>query len=43
MVVVHAVDVDSLGLDAEATPATLGFNLHFHTLARARLTALFEV
>lgn len=43
MVVVHAVDVESLGLDADATVATLGFNLHFHTLARARLTGLFEV
>lgn len=43
MVVVHAVDVESLGLPGNATPATLGFNLHFHTLARARLTGLFEV
>lgn len=43
MVVVHAVDVPSLGLPADTTAATLGFNLHFHTLARARLTGLFEV
>lgn len=43
MVVVHAVDVESLGLAADATPATLGFNLHFHTLGRARLTALYEL
>jgi Raf kinase inhibitor-like YbhB/YbcL family protein len=35
---VHAVDVEQLGLDPEATPAVLGFNLHFHTLARALLT-----
>jgi phosphatidylethanolamine-binding protein (PEBP) family uncharacterized protein len=34
-VVVHAVDVDHLELDPESTPAVLGFNLHFHTLARA--------
>lgn len=34
-VVVHAVDVDHLDLDPESTPAVLGFNLHFHTLARA--------
>jgi phosphatidylethanolamine-binding protein (PEBP) family uncharacterized protein len=34
-VVVHAVDVDHLDLDQESTPAVLGFNLHFHTLARA--------
>ena len=43
MVVVHAVDVDSLDVGADATPATLGFNLHFHTLARARITGLYEV
>lgn len=43
MVVVHAVDVESLGLAADATPATLGFNLHFHTLGRARLTGLYEL
>lgn len=35
--VVHAVDVDSLDIDAQSTPAVLGFNLHFHTLARAIL------
>ncbi|WP_460516461.1 YbhB/YbcL family Raf kinase inhibitor-like protein [Humibacter antri] len=34
-VVVHAVDVDHLDLDPESTPSVLGFNLHFHTLARA--------
>jgi Raf kinase inhibitor-like YbhB/YbcL family protein len=33
--VVHAVDVESLGLLDGATPAFLGFNLFFHTLARA--------
>ncbi|WP_022882388.1 YbhB/YbcL family Raf kinase inhibitor-like protein [Gryllotalpicola ginsengisoli] len=33
--VVHAVDVPALELDLESTPAVLGFNLHFHTLARA--------
>jgi Raf kinase inhibitor-like YbhB/YbcL family protein len=33
--VVHAVDVESLGLPDGATPAFLGFNLFFHTLARA--------
>lgn len=43
MVVVHAVDVEALELGADATPATLGFNLHFHTVARARITGLFEV
>ncbi|MFC8303494.1 YbhB/YbcL family Raf kinase inhibitor-like protein [Specibacter sp. NPDC057265] len=43
MVVVHAVDVAKLDLGDDATPATLGFNLHFHTLARARLTGLYQV
>jgi Raf kinase inhibitor-like YbhB/YbcL family protein len=31
---VHAVDVESLGVPADASNAFLGFNLHFHTLAR---------
>lgn len=35
--VVHAVDVESLDIDAQSTPAVLGFNLHFHTLARGML------
>lgn len=42
MVVVHAVDVPSLDLDPGASAAVLGFNLHFHTLARARITVTFE-
>lgn len=40
--VVHAVDVESLGLPAEATPAFLGFNLFSHTLARATITPTFQ-
>jgi Raf kinase inhibitor-like YbhB/YbcL family protein len=35
--VVHAVDVDSLELPDNASPAFLGFNLFSHTLARAIL------
>lgn len=35
---VHAVDVPALEIDPELTPTVLGFNLHFHTLARAELT-----
>lgn len=42
MYVVHAVDVESLGLEADATPAFLGFNLFGHTLARARITPVYE-
>ena len=41
-VVVHAVDVDSLGIDRDATPAYLGFNLFGHTLGRARIVAWYE-
>ena len=41
-VVVHAVDVDHLDLDPQATPAVLGFNLHFHTLGRAILVGTGE-
>ncbi len=36
-VVVHALDVESFDLDPESSPAILGFNAHFHTLARAVL------
>jgi Raf kinase inhibitor-like YbhB/YbcL family protein len=41
--VVHAVDVESLGIDTGATPAFLGFNLFFHTLARAIIVPWYEV
>jgi Raf kinase inhibitor-like YbhB/YbcL family protein len=40
---VYAVDVEKLGPDADASPAVVGFNLRFHTLARAQLIALYEV
>lgn len=35
--VVDALDVDRLDIPAGATPAILGFNRHFHTLARGVL------
>ncbi|MFE3445016.1 YbhB/YbcL family Raf kinase inhibitor-like protein [Nocardia sp. NPDC059180] len=41
-VVVHAVDVDTLEIPAEASPAFLGFNLFSHSLARATLVATYE-
>jgi Raf kinase inhibitor-like YbhB/YbcL family protein len=41
-VVVHAVDVESLGLPENATPAYLGFNLFMHSLARAIMVGSFE-
>jgi Raf kinase inhibitor-like YbhB/YbcL family protein len=40
--VVHAVDVDSLDLDDQATPALLGFTLFGHTLGRAMIVAEYE-
>jgi Raf kinase inhibitor-like YbhB/YbcL family protein len=39
--VVHAVDVAPLGVDDSVTPAVVGFNLAFHTLARATLVSTF--
>lgn len=39
--VVHAVDVADLGSEIP-TPTVLGFNLFFHTLARATLVATYE-
>ena len=41
-VVVHAVDVPSLDLPENATPAFLGFNLFSHTLARAIIIGTYE-
>ena len=38
---VHALDTAHLGPDADATPAFVGFNLRFHTLARGELIATF--
>jgi Raf kinase inhibitor-like YbhB/YbcL family protein len=41
--VVHAVDVDALEIGPDASPAFLGFNLFFHTLARASVVPIYEV
>jgi Raf kinase inhibitor-like YbhB/YbcL family protein len=41
-IVVHAVDVESLGIGKDATPAFLGFNLFFHTLGRATIVPWYE-
>ncbi|TKJ33118.1 YbhB/YbcL family Raf kinase inhibitor-like protein [Blastococcus sp. CCUG 61487] len=41
-VVVHAVGTDALDVDADTTPAVLGFNLFFHTLARATMVVTYE-
>jgi len=37
------VDQAELGPDADATPASVGFNLRFHTIARAQLIGEYEV
>ncbi|WP_267880786.1 hypothetical protein [Streptomyces sp. 142MFCol3.1] len=41
MCVVHALDVPTLDVTAEATPARPGFRLVAHGLARATLTPVF--
>ena len=42
VIAVHAVDVPSLGVGADASPAYVGFNLFSHTLARAVMVATYE-
>ncbi len=39
---VFAVDVDSLQVTPDNSGAVFGFNLHFHTLAKATITATYE-
>ncbi|KIH96605.1 hypothetical protein LP52_23840 [Streptomonospora alba] len=43
MFAVHAVDVESLGIDETASPAFLGFNLFFHSIGRAIIAPVYEV
>jgi Raf kinase inhibitor-like YbhB/YbcL family protein len=38
---VHAVDVPTLGIDSDVTPAVAGFNLRFHTIARGLLVPVY--
>jgi Raf kinase inhibitor-like YbhB/YbcL family protein len=40
---VHALDVDRLEVTEGATPAYVGFNLAFHTLARATVRPTYQV
>ncbi len=42
-IVVHAIDVPTLEIPAEGSPAFLGFNLFGHTLGRATLVPTYEV
>ncbi len=38
---VHALDVETLGVDSDITPAVAGFNLRFHTIARGLLVPVY--
>ena len=39
---VHALDVEALEVTPDATPAYVGFNLAFHTLARATIRPTYQ-
>jgi Raf kinase inhibitor-like YbhB/YbcL family protein len=38
---VHALDTDQLDVDSDISPAVAGFNLRFHTIARALLIPVY--
>jgi Raf kinase inhibitor-like YbhB/YbcL family protein len=38
---VHALDTDHLGVDSDVSPAVVGFNLRFHTIARGLLIPVY--
>jgi Raf kinase inhibitor-like YbhB/YbcL family protein len=40
---VHALDTDQLDIDSDVSPAVAGFNLRFHTIARALMVPVFGV
>ncbi|KAB2368240.1 YbhB/YbcL family Raf kinase inhibitor-like protein [Actinomadura montaniterrae] len=40
---VHALDVESLGIDSDVSPAVAGFNITAHTLARATIVPEYGV
>jgi len=42
LITVIALDVDTLDVPSGATAAYVGFNIHFHTLAKAKLTAIYS-
>ncbi|HDJ1439986.1 TPA: kinase inhibitor [Serratia rubidaea] len=39
---VHALDVEHIEVDADASGAMVGFNVHFHSLGSASLTVLYR-
>lgn len=40
--VIHAVDVETLDIETDATPAFLGFTLFSHTVGRATIVPIYE-
>ena len=38
---VHALDTEKLGIDSDVSAALAGFNLRFHTIARAMIVPVF--
>src|SRR5580692_81127 len=38
---VHALDTDHLDVDSDVSPAVAGFNLRFHTIARALIVPVY--
>ena len=42
-ITVHALDVEDIGVPADATPAFLGFTMLSHTLGRATIIATAEI
>jgi Raf kinase inhibitor-like YbhB/YbcL family protein len=41
VIAVHAVDTEKLGIDSDVSPAVAGFNLRFHTIARAMIVPVY--
>ncbi|UJD79288.1 kinase inhibitor [Serratia rubidaea] len=39
---VHALDIEHIEVDADASGAMVGFNVHFHSLGSASLTVLYR-
>ncbi len=42
MFAVHALDVETLGIDSDTMPGAAGFNIVAHTIARATLVPVYE-